>query len=584
MKKLNLVLTACLLVFFANATTLKVKLTTANKTPKANFGLGYVQYTLNQELWSKCDTMLISANGEFEIELNDGIYTLFLNHPYCDEFYYHVQATGQNEINLEVALTPLSIQQAVKKVTINGEFNNYNNNTILEYDEKAKVYRLPKDAMDLKIDKFYFKLNDKQQLHSTRLPMTEIDVWHCISNVNSKGNKRIVFDPSEYGFVDTTGQPNNIILNPREYHNWMIKPDVKANKEVVDFNEVCFTQQEIVKNLSTAMYELRTLINYETYKDIYKSNIQRYNDLKGLYPLYSSMYLLPDYEIASRFDTVYVEYYNYAIKKQSTDADKVRKSEPYINYMKNKALALKSLLQNSAEIPTSVLRQISPYYDTELYNYGILDEIGLPFGYFNNYIIEMEQGHVSDEVGGTILFNQARNTERYSPVKAKAIVEEIMTKYPSYSGLQNEEISNFMNKFNVTEGSPAPDFDLLSLDNKKIKLSDYKGKYVFIDFWGTWCGPCTAEIPNVKKLDESFNDDQLVVIGISTNDTEEKLRAFIEENEMKYANVMSNKTVNIEYGVNSYPTTFLIDKEGHIMAKNLRGNRLSEIITSLIND
>ncbi|MCF8360373.1 MAG: TlpA family protein disulfide reductase [Prolixibacteraceae bacterium] len=243
---------------------------------------------------------------------------------------------------------------------------------------------------------------------------------------------------------------------------------------------------------------------------------------------------------------------------------------------------MKNLLENDTELPVQILSRISPFYDLELYNHGLLEDVGVPYGYFLNFLIEYEKTTADPEIGGAILFNEARNIEHYYQPKALEIIMKLKEKYPTYSGLHNGEVDIFLKKFSVIKGFKAPEFELVSIDNKKLKLSDFKGKFVFLDFWGTWCSPCRSEIPHVKELSESFSEDELVVIGISTRDTEEELREFIKENEIKYQNALSDNQVNIHYGVNSYPTTFLIDKEGIIIAKNLRGANLIEMVKGLI--
>jgi cytochrome c-type biogenesis protein len=129
----------------------------------------------------------------------------------------------------------------------------------------------------------------------------------------------------------------------------------------------------------------------------------------------------------------------------------------------------------------------------------------------------------------------------------------------------------------MKEGIAAPDFTIATLCGENFKLSDHKGKFVFIDFWGTWCGPCVGEVPHLIELAETIPTDQLVVIGLSVGDTEEKLNTFIAEKKINYKNAMCNDEIQQEFGVNSFPTTFLIDKEGNIVAKNLRGNLLSQV-------
>ncbi|MDA3927689.1 MAG: TlpA disulfide reductase family protein [Prolixibacteraceae bacterium] len=560
-------------------TTLKVKLTTSDETPKANFGLGIVDYNLNHRYYNECDTMLISENGEFEIDLEKGTYTLYMLNPYSDDHYYHIEVNNQKEINLELALMPLSLHQKVEKVSINGEFNNWSNNVFLEFDEVTGTYKIGDKYMDLKIKEFNFKINDKQVLHTNKLPTNEYNKWHQLSNINSKGNSTIIFDPSEYGFIDANTA--NASKDPSQYNNYLIKPLVKTNKETEENYELLFALQEINNELGTARYELKTRINFEDYVKIYDRNLERFNLLKENANK-NSFFVELGYYMAKNFDPVYIEYYDHMVNNRRVEGNKLKKSSSYFNYLKKVAIALKNLLENNENIPIPVLQSISPYYDAELYNYGILDEIDVPFGFFTNFLIDYEKTVSDQEIGGMLLYTKARNTERYNPEKAKKIIETLKETFPNYSGFQNGMVDNLINKFKITEGSIAPDFELMSMGNEEIKLSELKGKYVFLDFWGTWCSPCCAEIPNVKKLSDSFSDENLIVIGISTNDSENVLRSFIKENQMKYINTMSDKKVNKDFGVSSYPSTFLIDKEGKIIAKNLRGGNLTEQVKLLI--
>lgn len=112
----------------------------------------------------------------------------------------------------------------------------------------------------------------------------------------------------------------------------------------------------------------------------------------------------------------------------------------------------------------------------------------------------------------------------------------------------------------------APDFSLKSVDGKTVKLSDYKGKVVIIDFWATWCPPCRKGIPDLISIQNEFKD-KVVIIGISL-DREKTIKdvpGFVKSYGINYPVVYGDDKVVTDYGgIQSIPTAFVIDKNGNI--------------------
>jgi peroxiredoxin len=114
--------------------------------------------------------------------------------------------------------------------------------------------------------------------------------------------------------------------------------------------------------------------------------------------------------------------------------------------------------------------------------------------------------------------------------------------------------------------SSAPDFELRDVNGKAVKLSDYNGQVVLLNFWATWCGPCKMEIPWFVEFEKNHRDDGLAVLGVSMDeDGWDVVKPYLETARVNYRVLMGTDEVAMLYGgVESLPTTFLIDHEGNI--------------------
>lgn len=138
----------------------------------------------------------------------------------------------------------------------------------------------------------------------------------------------------------------------------------------------------------------------------------------------------------------------------------------------------------------------------------------------------------------------------------------------------------------ITIGEQAPEISLPDVKGNTVTLSSFKGKIVLIDFWASWCGPCRASNPKIVKLYNKYKASGFEVFGVSFDEKTTAWKRAIRTDRINYSQVIDTKIwegdVAYKYGIEAIPTTFLLDKEGKIVAIDLEGKELEEAVKALL--
>jgi RNA polymerase sigma factor (sigma-70 family) len=137
----------------------------------------------------------------------------------------------------------------------------------------------------------------------------------------------------------------------------------------------------------------------------------------------------------------------------------------------------------------------------------------------------------------------------------------------------------------LQRGDTAPDFAVTTVDGKDLRFADFKGRFVLLDFWATWCAPCVAEIPNLKTIHDTFaTDRRFAMLSLSLDERPAELRALLKSEKISWpqAFIGPDSSVAAAYDATAIPATFLIGPDGRILAKDLRGERAEAAIAEAL--
>ncbi|MBU6398851.1 MAG: TlpA family protein disulfide reductase [Verrucomicrobia bacterium] len=203
-------------------------------------------------------------------------------------------------------------------------------------------------------------------------------------------------------------------------------------------------------------------------------------------------------------------------------------------------------------------------------------------------LLAEHQGEKTDEVA-QILFMEALLYAQVlnDPDKASDLVRKLKADFPEttqgkraeamLASLERQAAAGKIQKA-LAVGKTFPDFAGKDFEGNPLSVARFKGKVVLIDFWATWCGPCVGEFPNVLRTYQQLHPKGFEIIGISLDSDRQALANFIRERGVAWPQYFDGKrwtnSLAVKYGVMSIPASYLLDGQGRILAKDLRGEAL----------
>jgi peroxiredoxin len=193
------------------------------------------------------------------------------------------------------------------------------------------------------------------------------------------------------------------------------------------------------------------------------------------------------------------------------------------------------------------------------------------------------QGHPHSIASIWLLMNELRG--RLEPAEFQLLFNSLDKELKDGvygQGVQSYLASLKANAVNIQ----ADDFSQKDTKGQTVKLSSFRGKYVLVDFWASWCGPCRQENPNVVKAYHKYKNRNFTILGVSLDDNRDRWLRAIDQDNLEWTQVSDlqgwGNEVAVQYGVQSIPTNFLVDPTGKIIARNLRGAELEQKLEEVL--
>lgn len=511
-------------------------------------------------------------SDQFTLNANPGLYTLVLYSYEFEKFRQDIYIPdNKTHIDLTIELPRLSIPDTINEVVFHGgEGRGMGWRVNQPMEMKGNVWILNDPSVINKGEKYQIWVNGHVLWDLREKDFTVIHGWTTINNLYSGGE--IIFDPSLY-------------KRPKREAT----ADIRGVKKEYNLQALASDINAIEKEVRNSYRKMRNISD---------------NQIDSLFQAFNNQFDELEEKYSKPFDQVIIEkrisslgYLHPTFREMGNiwreskgDTSKINafyQSENFENFISDKVAILKQLNPDCYLLKGWFAHDFLFLDNLIEESQSVRDKLQIQKGYFSEYLLNFAENCKSKTCAANILFSLGRNYAQSNKdddkKNAEILLNRLKNEYPKNGNVKMGFVDNLLQSLKVTTGTRAPDFEVKTLSDDILKLSNFRGKFVMLDFWGSWCGPCRGEIPNFKKLYNSFSRDELIILGLAKDDST-KLCKYIESEKIPYPNALASEELIRNYGVSGYPTTFFIDPDGNIIAKNLRGEKIVDLVKEKMNE
>jgi len=517
------------------------------------------------------------SKGTYSFDVDPGCYTLAAwAFGYERAFVEIIVPDDDSRININFDLAPKSLPGPVTSVKLIGEFCDWNPDTAMEMRQTGNQWVFSEPDLLAKGSQFKFMVSGTRRVPASESEKHYINMFRYFPG-NSK--IQIVKDYATFNHVHDGG---DIRFDPSVY----TLSEGKAKITVKGF--------DLYHQFAALQDSLRVFEAY--YHDVrreYESTPSE--ETKEAFSILKARFERLETEFDPFFAPIFHEYWLGNLlgfhpsrielwelvqtgERDSTILEQFLDTSTFVDYFKSLVDRLENIDPNSVLIDGHLWEGLHYIHMYSKWFPTLKERIGVSEDYEFEYVLDFSEKTHNPEAKESLLYHMADTYASEPPYdfdKARILINEFYNEFPQSWYIEYGSAEKIRNRLKLQEGQPAPFFTVKTLDGERIRLSTLKGKFVFLEFWGSNCGPCRGESPHMIRLSQAVSPDSLVLIGLGHAD-EEKAREFVASQKLPYANAVAPDNVLKDYGITYYPATYLIDPDGTIIGRDMRGDALTE--------